>query len=300
MIKFDYFNLFGLEIEKQRILTKNEPIQMEAKFTLSRKYLITLITFILVLNQLNAQIIDDFSDDMNNSWKITKELGSAISGPSAKDQRLYLLGGAAVLSSFFLDKSVRRGVQKNKTPERDAIFNIDRYYGTIEYTAGSILMLYGAGLLADNRKIRKAGLHVMQAYLYTGIFTVVVKDIVGRARPNMNEGPLSFSPFRFKERNRAFFSGHASTTFAISTVIAHEVDHLLWKALWYGAAGLVAGARIYQDKHWLSDVLAGALVGYAIGNFVSRQNYDLRVNQGPLGSAAAHVSPLFSISIPLH
>jgi membrane-associated phospholipid phosphatase len=95
--------------------------------------------------------------------------------------------------------------------------------------------------------------------------------LAGRSRPYLNEGKNHFKPFSFSEDQRSFFSGHSSTTFAFSTVMANEVDNLAWKIFWYGAAGTVAGSRIYHDQHWLSDTIAGALVGYAIGNFVSRQ-----------------------------
>jgi membrane-associated phospholipid phosphatase len=55
--------------------------------------------------------------------------------------------------------------------------------------------------------------------------------------------------------------------FAVSTVMANYLDNTLWKVFWYGSAGLVGAARIYNNKHWVSDVFLGAAIGYFVGRF---------------------------------
>jgi membrane-associated phospholipid phosphatase len=52
----------------------------------------------------------------------------------------------------------------------------------------------------------------------------------------------------------------------------------------YVAAGLVGASRIQQNKHFLSDVIAGATVGYIVGRTV------VRVNSQPAGGGAASAS----------
>jgi membrane-associated phospholipid phosphatase len=47
----------------------------------------------------------------------------------------------------------------------------------------------------------------------------------------------------------------------------------------YLVAGIVGASRIDQDKHYLSDVLAGATLGYIVGRTV------VRVNDRPLEAA---------------
>ena len=48
----------------------------------------------------------------------------------------------------------------------------------------------------------------------------------------------------------------------------------------YGLATAVGLSRLIEDDHWLSDVFVGAVVGYAIGKMVVR-NQDRRLQLSP-------------------
>ena len=233
-----------------------------------KKYITIYITFILLLPSFSsAQYWDQFKDDFNGSLdlgvNLTKSMFSAENIP-------YYLGGAALIagSMFFIDQPVRDFSQTHQTSFKNGLFGIDNYYGNVKYTPAAVLALYTVGLFSKNTSVREAGLRASQAMVYTAVLTVVTKEIFGRSRPYTEDGSLSFHPFSFQESRRSFFSGHTSLVFSISTVFAAEIDNIFWKIGWYGLAALVGGARIYHDKHWFSDVLAGAAVGYAVGRFV--------------------------------
>jgi membrane-associated phospholipid phosphatase len=72
-----------------------------------------------------------------------------------------------------------------------------------------------------------------------------LKFAIGRTRPD-------------KSNDQSFPSGHASTTFMIATVLQRYYG---WKAgiLGYGVASFVSITRLRQNRHWASDVTAGAL-----------------------------------------
>ena len=218
-----------------------------------------------------AQSWRQFRDDMDYSWTVTTDLGSSIANPSSKDLTALLIGSGVVVSAYFLDDTVRNFSQMHQNNLVSSIASVDNYYGNHKYMISIPIVLYTGGFLADNSDIQNTGLKLTQAIIYSGLVTIIVKELTGRSRPYLNEGAHHFSPFAFNEDRRSFFSGHSSLTFAVSTVMANEVDNLAWKIFWYGAAGTVAGSRIYHDQHWFSDTIAGALIGYAIGNFVSRQ-----------------------------
>ncbi len=214
----------------------------------------------------SAQSWDQFKDDFNGSLDLgvdlTKSIFSAKSLP-------YYLGGAALIagSMIFIDEPIRDFSQSHKSPFKSRLFGVDNYYGG-KYTPLAVLGLYTVGLLGKNQALREAGLRTSQAIVYTGIITVITKEIFGRSRPYTDKGSTSFHPFAFQGNYRSFFSGHTSLTFSISTVLAGEIDNIYWKIFWYGLATVVGGARIYHDKHWFSDVVTGAVVGYAVGRFV--------------------------------
>jgi membrane-associated phospholipid phosphatase len=242
----------------------------------SFKYLLTILLFPLFLN---AQIKDQFVDDFNGSVDLGCDLTKAI---FSSENLPYYIGGAALIagSMYFFDEPVRDYSQSHQNEFMDGLFGIDKYYGGI-YTPIALITLYSAGLFSENQTIREVGLRTSQAYIYTGILAALTKEIFGRARPLTNEGSRSFSPFAFKGENyRSFFSGHTSLTFSISTVLAAEIDNIYWKIGWYGLAAVVGGARIYHDKHWFSDVITGAVIGYAIGRFVVNNSGKYTTNLG--------------------
>ena len=69
----------------------------------------------------------------------------------------------------------------------------------------------------------------------------------------------------------SFPSAHASQAFAVAAVISDRFDQPAG-AIAYGLAGLVGLSRLVQDKHWASDVVGGAALGWAIGHFLSARH----------------------------
>jgi len=67
----------------------------------------------------------------------------------------------------------------------------------------------------------------------------------------------------------SFPSQHATVSWAIASVIAHEYPGPLTQILAYGVAGGVSAARVAGQKHFLSD----ALVGSALGWYLGRQTF---------------------------
>lgn len=61
-------------------------------------------------------------------------------------------------------------------------------------------------------------------------------------------------------------SGHASSIFAVMTVIAKQYDHWYVAVPAYTLAGAVTFQRIDDKKHWVSDLLIGSTIGYLIAS----------------------------------
>ena len=103
--------------------------------------------------------------------------------------------------------------------------------------------------------------------------------------------------------NLSFSSGHVAFAFAM-TVSAAEVATLRGRrraAGWIWGVGLPAAAavgyfRIAGDRHYLTDVLASAGIGAAIGYFLPRVVFKVRPPGSPPG-ARVTVAPLLSGSL---
>jgi membrane-associated phospholipid phosphatase len=118
--------------------------------------------------------------------------------------------------------------------------------------------LFTLGRLSAPGRFRAATYDWFEAFLLTGAYTAVLKTAVGRERPNGQD-------------HRSFPSGHSSNAFALAAVAQR---HYGWKAgiPAYVAASAVAASRLRYNKHYLSDVVAGAALGLIAGQTVVRVN----------------------------
>jgi membrane-associated phospholipid phosphatase len=73
------------------------------------------------------------------------------------------------------------------------------------------------------------------------------------------------------EGRSSFPSGHATVAFAFASAVSSELraDHAraarVMTPLLFGGATLVGAARLFDDKHWASDVAVGAGIGTVAG-----------------------------------
>jgi membrane-associated phospholipid phosphatase len=95
------------------------------------------------------------------------------------------------------------------------------------------------------------------------VLTISIKDLANRARP-------SFDPAAVSGLGPSFPSGHSATAAAcyaaVALLLARRRGHAARAALTGLAVGIavaVAASRVLLDVHWLSDVIAGLLLGWA-------------------------------------
>ncbi|PJJ70626.1 undecaprenyl-diphosphatase [Diaminobutyricimonas aerilata] len=120
---------------------------------------------------------------------------------------------------------------------------------------GSVLLPAALAIAFVVRGYRRGGLFLLATAVATAVLTRVVKELVGADRPPGGLLELA-SP--------SWPSGHASAASALAVSVV-----LLVRRSWVVAAGalyvlLHALARTYLGVHWLSDTVAGAVLGAAV------------------------------------
>jgi PAP2 superfamily len=142
---------------------------------------------------------------------------------------------------------------------------------------GSIAVLGGfllGGAVGHDARAKEVAIDGAIASLIAGgLITPAIKGIAGRSRPHQAASGTDFHPFG---GHASFPSGHTTQAFAVASVIATEYDRRWIAVAAYGSAALVGYARVLHDAHYLSDVVAGALVGTLVGRAVVRTNQRLR------------------------
>jgi len=184
--------------------------------------------------------------------------------------------GALTLSLMAFDETARSGSQELAAKGNlDGAMNFFRGYGEVKYLAPASAAVYLGGLATGSEIVRRVGKELLQTMIYSGIVTTSLKVIFGRSRPYTNEGAFSYSPFIIDDSHNSLPSGHTTIAFAVSSVLAAEIDNTYASIGLYTLASLTGFSRMYNDKHWLSDVFLGAAIGASTGYFVVHENKKL-------------------------
>ncbi|MGQ0714375.1 MAG: phosphatase PAP2 family protein [Gemmatimonadaceae bacterium] len=159
--------------------------------------------------------------------------------------------------------------------------------------------LYGIGRLAGNERMADLGLHGTEAIVVGMLLTTAIKVGAGRQRPYVDrDRPHSFGFMRGwnREEYRSFPSGHSLIAFAAAAAVTNETSRWWPRSVWYiapamyGGATLVALSRLYDNKHWASDVMIGGLIGTFAGLKTVKYHHthpDNRIDRWLLGVVLA-------------
>jgi undecaprenyl-diphosphatase len=105
-------------------------------------------------------------------------------------------------------------------------------------------------------------LAVIVLFFFVLTLTDLTKEIVARLRPNNDLEINSFIRILQSSKGFSFFSGHASSSFSITTMVVLLLrNKFKWVPVFYLWPILFASSRIYVGVHFPIDLMVGALVG---------------------------------------
>jgi membrane-associated phospholipid phosphatase len=167
-------------------------------------------------------------------------------------------GSALALAVHPADDSINARLAGSSVA--DAAFKPGKYIGSFPFLLGTSIATYVVGNMGDHPRAKHLVSDLIEATLLSEAITQGIKAVVRRERPLREDGTRA-SGFSFP-------SGHSSVTFAAATVLQ---QHLGWKAAvpTYLVASYVAMSRLHDNRHFASDVVAGATEGIIIGRSVT-------------------------------
>lgn len=244
------------------VLILSKPISIYSQ--VSDNYLSELKIPLHLQTQINPPQQNDFSIFMEDGVNLATAPFSFTSTDWLKTGALVLATGLA----FSLDPKIKEQVNSQHSPSLDNATGFGEKYGSISYAGIFAGGMYLTGKIFNNKSIATTGRMLTESILYSGLAVSILKYTVGRSRPYTNEGPVTMFTYSFQEANVSFPSGHTATAFAVSTVLANRIDNPFATVALYGLAGFTGYQRIYDNKHWFSDVFVGAAIGYFIGSSI--------------------------------
>jgi hypothetical protein len=130
---------------------------------------------------------------------------------------------------------------------------------------GSVTLSYGIGCGKNHSYLRDTGFKALAAMGAAGAVDLTLKLAFDRQFPTKPGGTG-----KFWGGGRAFPSGHSATSFAFAAVVAHRYPKNKWVK--WGAYALATGvslSRYPAKKHYPSDILVGAALGYVTGTYLA-------------------------------
>lgn len=201
-----------------------------------------LCAFLFLILKSNAQIADSIVLPKPDNLHYKHFIIPAV----------FISGGLILLKSGenkILQSKIQAGLQYNFRTRID------------DYTQfAPIIQVYGARFLGLKSKntIKQQTINLVVANLITGGVIFGLKKTFKETRPDLSS-------------DNSFPSGHTATAFTNASILFYEYKD---SNIWYASSGyLFATAtgvlRIANNRHFASDVLAGAGIGIGIGFVVS-------------------------------
>ncbi len=144
-------------------------------------------------------------------------------------------------------KKLNSTIQNKVYHENQNKITIDDYMQYLPFA--SVYGLNAIGIIGKN-SFKDRTLIIGTAYLIMGTTIIGTKALTAVERPDGS-------------RNNSFPSGHTATAFMGAEFLYQEYKDV---SIWYGISGYAIAAgtgylRMYNNKHWFTDVMAGAGVG---------------------------------------
>jgi hypothetical protein len=214
--------------------------------------LLSLITVFFIPTLVYAQTVDPIKTDSLIKTDYRSEMSRGINPPKLKSfivPAVFISYGLISLGNNpirTLDYSTRDEIQEDHPKFANRLDDYLRFVPGVAFYGLNLAGVKSKHSIADGTALYVLSLGIMS------VSTVAVKRTADRLRPDGSN-------------NYSFPSGHSASAFAAAEFLNQEYRDV---SPWIGYAGYTvatatAALRLYNNKHWFSDVVAGAGFGIA-------------------------------------
>ena len=169
-----------------------------------------------------------------------------------KKNTFYLIGFISLIISLLIDNYISLFFSNIRNNAFDFLSVIVSYINTVMIFALMTLILYFI-----NKK--KEIILMWIAFFSSGLLSLVIKLITNRTRPfiALNLDKIANIDYSFASWNTSFLSWHTAALFTVYPFLDKKI-----KYYWLIFAFIITINRVYTGFHYLSDLIAGALLGH--------------------------------------
>jgi membrane-associated phospholipid phosphatase len=197
---------------------------------------------------------------------------AAAKAPSAWSAEEWKTAGGLVFitgSLYLFDEEINALVQRNRSAFSHDIAHAAKQFGDGRVMLTALGLTYAGGWVLDSPQTRETALLSVKSFLLAGGLTNSLKYLTQRRRPAAHRGKQFWNCSGFSSRRDAFPSGHTTVVWSVAPILAEQYKETTWVApAAYTVAILTSVSRIHDEKHWASDVFAGAALSYLTSQLV--------------------------------
>ena len=233
---------------------------------MSKKPFFALLPVLILIISTQDCEAQDYKRFLKWSYQDAGHLAKSV-GPKAP---IFAIAGGAILATGIrIDEPFQDDVQDAHRGKSiwGAYLNVTNELGgpMVRYPVAGV---FAATLLTKNTRLQDAAFTSLQSWVYAGVISYGLKYAFGRFRPEDGFGADRFQPF---SANTSFPSGHTVAAFALITPWVLYYPHPVTYGLFAISTG-TAIARMARSKHWPTDVIAGAAIGFFTGRHLVRRH----------------------------
>jgi membrane-associated phospholipid phosphatase len=193
---------------------------------------------------------------------------------------------------YIFDEELRDLVQRNRSSFTDDLATAANHFGEGKYMLPALGLTCLGGYVFDSPQTMDTALLSLKSLLLANGVSLSLKLLTQRERPFAEKGKEFFNNSGFREKDKSFPSGHTTIVWSVAPILAEQYKDCKWVApTAYTIAALTSCARINNDRHWASDVFAGATIGYLTSQLVLKSTPRLQILPA---SSPAGISFLYS------
>ncbi|SEW45461.1 phosphatase PAP2 family protein [Chitinophaga arvensicola] len=213
---------------------------------------------------------------------IWRDLKYTVARPAHWEKKDFIrLGAVAGVAGILVanDYGIKHFFVHNQTNFMTSVTDQIEPFGNA-YSPYLVAGMYVAGVITHDRKLEHGSLMTAKSLIISTAIYATIKTVIKRGRPTYYDSPFDFAaPFSKdpQKKHTSFPSGHSLTVMTVATSLAelYGKDHpwVPWVA--YGIAGMTGVTRLYENRHWSSDVWIGLALGHFVTKSVFRHHREL-------------------------
>lgn len=229
-----------------------------------------LIIFLLSINFSFSQEPD--KEYFSSFYRDNKTL---LGAPARWEISDFWKAGLFAGTVYFLttqDGEINNFFQSYRSAATNNISELVRPLGNGLVVIGMESTWYAISRMKKDGRSQHIALVAVKTTTLTAVYGFAIKHLTHRSRPFQNhnykewEGPFGNTDYT------SFPSGHSLFSFGLATIISEQYHNRWVSAGAYTLATIISLSRIHDEKHWMSDVVTGAILGTVIARTIYNKN----------------------------